>query len=97
MRNSSIDEIAVVKNKEFDYGDADPAKLLPQCTVLEPRDVGVGACKNIAAKRLLDAGCMHIFLVEDDVKIKKDSVFTEYIKTAREFNIEHLNFGHTYD
>lgn len=97
MQNSSVSAVAVVKNKDFDYGEADPARILPECTTLEPRDVGVGACKNIAAKKLLDSGCSHIFLIEDDVKIKNCSVFTEYVKTAREFNIEHLNFGHTYD
>jgi GT2 family glycosyltransferase len=39
---------------------------------------GVGRAKNRALKHLLDDGCEHIFLVEDDV-IFKENAFQAYI------------------
>lgn len=95
LENNDI--VAVVKNKNYDYGEFDPVLLCPDCTIAIEDDIGVGACKNAALKRLLSNGCEHIFLVEDDVKIKRNDVLEAYIDTAKEFNIEHLNFGNTYD
>ena len=40
---------------------------------------GVGISKNEALQHLLDEGCEHIFLIEDDILIKDKIVFEKYI------------------
>jgi glycosyltransferase involved in cell wall biosynthesis len=56
-------------------------------------NLGVGKSKNIAFKRLLNLGCDHIFLIEDDIYIKDPSVFEKYIETSKITGIQHLNFS----
>jgi len=53
----------------------------------------VGAAKNTAMKYLLEQGCEHIFLMEDDILIKDEKVFEEYIKHSVLSGIKHLNFA----
>jgi len=40
--------------------------------------------------------CEHLFLIEDDIKIKDIEVFKKYIDTAKAFKLEHLIFGAVY-
>jgi glycosyltransferase involved in cell wall biosynthesis len=56
-------------------------------------NMSVGAAKNSAMQYLLDQGCEHIFLMEDDILIKDEKVFEEYIKHSVVSGIKHLNFG----
>ena len=44
-------------------------------------------------KYLLDQGCEHIFIMEDDVLIKDENVFDKYIKTSVVTGIKHLNYA----
>jgi hypothetical protein len=44
-------------------------------------------------KYLMDQGCEHIFLMEDDILIKDERVFEEYVKQSAISGIRHLNFG----
>ena len=53
----------------------------------------VGVAKNTAMKYLLEQGCEHIFLMEDDILIKDEKVFEEYIKHSVLSGIKHLNFA----
>jgi len=53
---------------------------------------GIAWAKNQALKNLIERGCEHIFLIEDDVIIKDDDVFDAYIEHAQTFGIHHLNF-----
>lgn len=53
----------------------------------------VGAAKNTAIEYLLATDCEHIFLIEDDILIKDEKVFEEYIKHSIVTGIKHLNFG----
>lgn len=53
----------------------------------------VGAAKNTAMKYLLEQGCEHIFLMEDDILIKDEKVFEEYIRHSVLSGIKHLNFA----
>lgn len=54
----------------------------------------VGAAKTTAIKYLLEnTDCEHIFLMEDDIIIKDENVFEEYIKHSLVSGIKHLNFG----
>lgn len=89
-----IDKIVIIKNKDINYHQHDPKFIKNQKTQYFhiKNDVGVGACKNKAIKTLLNEKCDHIFIIEDDVLIKKDNVFNQYINTAKIFNIQHLNF-----
>jgi len=85
----------VVKNKDYDYGEA---LTFGQRTTFihEPEDLGIGHCKNLALLKLLETGCKHIFLIEDDISIKKLDVFKEYVETAKAFGLDHLIFGSVY-
>jgi len=53
----------------------------------------VGAAKNSALQYLLNQGCEHIFLMEDDILIKDEKVFEQYIRQSVISGIKHLNFG----
>lgn len=54
---------------------------------------GVGVAKNKALKYLMECGCEHIFLVEDDVEILDKNIFNLYIKASKSTGIKHFNFG----
>lgn len=53
----------------------------------------VGKAKSNAIQYLMDKGCEHIFIMEDDILIKDEKVFEEYIKHSLITGIKHLNFG----
>lgn len=53
----------------------------------------VGQAKSTAMKYLLDQGCEHIFIMEDDVLIKNEKVFDQYIQTSILTGVKHLNYG----
>jgi glycosyltransferase involved in cell wall biosynthesis len=55
---------------------------------------GVAKSKNKALKHLLDLGCEHIFLIEDDMLIKNDQIFEAYIKASKVTGIQHMMFGY---
>lgn len=57
-------------------------------------NLGVCKSKNKALKQLLDRGCEYIFIIEDDMLIKDDSVFDAYIKASIETGIEHMMFAY---
>lgn len=56
-------------------------------------NLGVGKSKNRALSRLMDAGCEHLFLIEDDIYIKSPEVFELYILTSTLTGIQHLNYS----
>jgi GT2 family glycosyltransferase len=58
-----------------------------------PGRIGVGKAKNLALKYLVESGCEHIFLLEDDVYITNTNVFDFYIKASLSTGIKHFNFG----
>lgn len=62
--------------------------------IINEQNFGVGISKNRALKYLIDQGCTHLFLIEDDVEIIDPNVFDVYIKTAKRSGIHHLAFGH---
>lgn len=86
-----VQEVVIVKNKQFDYGPEFSELGCSMICILE--DVGVGYCKNAALKHLLDYRCQHLFLIEDDMKLKSPHVFQRYIETAKHFNLGHLNWN----
>lgn len=54
---------------------------------------GVAVAKNKALKYLVECGCEHIFLVEDDIEILDKNVFNLYINAYKSTGIKHFNFG----
>ena len=87
-----VDRIVVV-NDGRPY-DADVYRSKKAEVVQHNRNQGVGISKNDALRFLLDAGCDHIFLSEDDVQILDSRVIDEYIRTARVSGIAHFNFAY---
>lgn len=98
-----IDCISIVKNLDYDYGEYDPSKLSSDNKILEIKynhikeRLGIAHNKNVAIDALIEYGCDHIFIIEDDILMKNTDVFKKYIETAKEFNLEHLNFGRSFD
>ncbi len=56
-------------------------------------NLGVGKSKNKALQYMLDQGCEHIFLIEEDIFIKDPTVFEKYIKASKASGIQHFNFS----
>jgi GT2 family glycosyltransferase len=56
-------------------------------------NLGVGKSKNVAIQHLLDKGCDHIFLIEDDIFIKDVTVFHKYIEASKISGIQHFNYS----
>lgn len=59
-----------------------------------PQNKGVAAAKNYLLKRMIDAGCDYMFLIEDDILIKSPKAITEYVRLSDESGIEHFLFAH---
>ncbi len=57
-------------------------------------NLGVAKSKNKAIQYLLDRDCDHIFIIEDDMCIKDDTVFEKYIKASKVSGIQHMMFGY---
>lgn len=87
-----IDNIVVVN----DDPEVEPCNCpdLQYHEIINDKNYGVGISKNKALKYLIDNGCTHLFLIEDDVEIIDENVFDIYIKTAKRSGIHHLSFGH---
>lgn len=50
--------------------------------------------KNALFRRILqETDAEHIFILEDDIVIKDQSVFDKYIETSQKTGIQHFNFG----
>jgi GT2 family glycosyltransferase len=97
-----VDHVVVVNDgKDFDYEWGSGFRMLlvsrfPETTltyVHNKENLGVGKSKNIAIQQLLDQGCDHIFLMEDDIYIKDNSVFNAYIEASKKTGIQHFNFS----
>jgi GT2 family glycosyltransferase len=57
------------------------------------RNSGVAVTKNKALRGLMECGCEHLFLMEDDILMKSDQTLRHYITFAREIKLQHLNFA----
>jgi hypothetical protein len=87
-----VDHVVVVN----DDPTAEPCNCqdLQYHEIINDKNYGVGISKNKALKYLIDQGCTHLFLIEDDVEIVDPNVFDVYIKTAKRSGLHHLAFGH---
>jgi GT2 family glycosyltransferase len=82
------------KNEELDNENIDVADQSQAQQILSfGKNVGVGANKNRAIGKLLEEGCDHIFLMEDDILMKRADTCAHYIEAARMSGVHHLNFA----
>lgn len=94
LQNYNIDELIVIDdgkeplstNTEYDFSNVKQIRHTPGRQ-------GVGKTKNDAMDYLLKQGCEHIFIIEDDVRIKNLDVFNQYIQAAKASGILHFNYG----
>jgi GT2 family glycosyltransferase len=54
---------------------------------------GVASAKNRAITQLLGDGCEHIFVMEDDILMKRNDTCIAYINYAKITKVPHLNFA----
>jgi len=98
----NVDHIVVVNDgKPFEYNWSNgfrnkyvgksPDTSLTYCQ--NDGNLGVGITKNRALQLLLNLKCDHIFLIEDDIYIKDQSVFQAYIDASKRTGIQHFNFS----
>lgn len=72
----------------------DPSVYPPHATIIQHQtNMSVGQAKNSAIKYLLNEGCEHIFIMEDDILIQSDDVFDAYITASVWTGIKHLNYA----
>lgn len=85
-----FDELVIVNDGEH----IDNIEFKSQFTYIKNEtNLGVGKSKNKALKHLLDKECDYIFLIEDDMLIKRADVFDQYIKACKVSGIQHFNYG----
>jgi GT2 family glycosyltransferase len=88
--NPDLDEIVIINDGiGHTYHHSQKYPLIQHT----PTKQGVAKSKNEAFLYLLGMGCDHIFLIEDDMIIKDDTVFDKYIKASKISGIQHLNFS----
>lgn len=58
------------------------------------KNMNVAHSKNDALKYLIDDGCEHLFLMEDDVEVINSEVYVKYIQAAEVTGLWHLMFGY---
>lgn len=81
-----IDFLVVVNDGQDPYVREEDANTV----IFNNQQLGVAKSKNKALKELINLGCEHLFLIEDDILIKNPNVFKEYIKAANSTGIYHL-------
>lgn len=62
--------------------------------ITHKKNKGVGISKNEAMQHLLDEGCEHIFLIEDDIIVKDKTIFEKYIEASEITGLRHFMFGY---
>ena len=85
----AIDKLVTVNDGKKLKGSYSDTKIITHST-----NKGVGISKNDAMQYLLDEGCEHIFLIEDDIIIKDRDVFLKYIETGDISGLKHLMYGY---
>lgn len=87
-----IDEYVVV-NDGKPYAVIPTIYSNPVDLIQHKKNTGVAISKNQALQHLLDKGCDHIFLIEDDMLIKDPNIFQAYINASKKSGIQHFNFS----
>lgn len=87
---TGIDQIVVI-----DDGIKKTIHSHPKVDFVKHTDgrIGVGKGKNMAIRDLYEKECDYIFIIEDDMLIKDQSVFKQYIEAYKASGIHHFNYG----
>ncbi len=81
----------VIVNDGFPYS---PSSYPSHAEIIQhDKNYAVAKSKNDALRYLIDQGCTHLFLIEDDVIIKSNQVFEKYINAAQISGIKHFNYA----
>ena len=89
INEAGINEIVIV-----DDGESSTASNIFNGTVIRTTGrIGVGKAKNLALDNLYKSNNDYIFLIEDDMLIKDQSVFKQYIDAYKISGIHHFNYG----
>jgi hypothetical protein len=83
-----VDEIVIVNDGEQLPFDVHGGTVLNNNV-----NLGVGKSKNRALKHLYNSRCDFLFLIEDDMIIKRNDVFDAYINASKRSGIHHFNYG----
>jgi GT2 family glycosyltransferase len=86
-------DVLVVVNDGTPYPATQYPSRIAQ-VIQHRRNIGVGRSKNQALRYLLQSGCTHLFLCEDDIRIINPHVCDEYIHASEHSGILHFNFGY---
>lgn len=81
-----VDHVVVVNDGTESIPDGD------YITINNKTNLGVGKSKNIALTHLMELGCEHLFIMEDDVKFVSEQAIEQYLKLAELSGVKHLNF-----
>jgi GT2 family glycosyltransferase len=87
----NVDTVVVVNDGRPYPPDAYPSYVAR--VIQHPRNRGVARSKNDALRFLMDAGCVHLFVCEDDIRVLDEAVCQEYIRASFRSGILHFNFG----
>lgn len=85
-------DVLVVVNDGVPYPDETYTNSVDQL-IQHKTNKSVGVSKNDALKYLIEKGCKHLFLIEDDMEIIDNEVFNQYIKAAEVTGIKHFNYA----
>ncbi|NUN71130.1 MAG: glycosyltransferase subfamily GT2 protein [Bacteroidetes bacterium] len=87
----AVDMVVVVNDGDPYAEGAYPSHV--HKVIQHPKRSGVASAKNDAFRALLEAGCDHLFLCEDDIEIVSADILHDYIRAARTSGIEHFNYA----
>ena len=87
----NVDTLVVV-NDGNPYSSSDYSNKIKEI-IQHSKNKSVGVSKNELMRYLIQDGCVHIFIMEDDISITDPNVFTNYIKGAEASGIWHLMYG----
>jgi len=88
----NVDKFVIVNDGT---GHLYPSDVYPKNAeiIKHDKNYSVGCAKNTALRALLQAGCTHLFIMEDDIMIKNPQVFEAYIKAANKSGLHALMYG----
>ena len=87
-----LDFIVVVNDGNPYPSDAIPSKVIQ--LIQHKKNMGIARTKNDALKAMLKNNCEHLFLIEDDISIKRQIVIEKYIQASSKSGIGHFNYGY---
>ena len=89
----NVDKFVIVNDGT---GHLYPTDVYPKSAevICHDKNLSVGCAKNTALRYLIQEGCDHLFLLEDDILIKNSEVFEKYIQAAYKSGIRALMFGY---